>query len=935
MPASVAPDKRAVAAARPAPAGAVDIALRNGSSLRLRPVAAADEPELRRFLATLDERDRALRFFTAAADLDRAAHLCACVERGDGWGIVALAPGGGDDGAAERIVGHGCALRVAPGTDTAEVAFVVGSELRGGGVATAMLAHLAKLARDGGVRRLTAVVLAENAAMIDVFRESGFDVEVRAAAGELELSMPAEIGAGARERYDRRDAEAAVAAVGHVLRPGSVAVVGASARAGSIGGAVVRNLLDGAYAGRLHVVNRRGGTIAGLPAARSLRELDEPVELVVVAVPAAGVAEVARDAAATGAKALVVLSDGFGEAGEEGRARQRELVEISRRAGMRLVGPNCLGVIDTDPAVRLDASFAPTQPPPGHVAFLSQSGALGIAVIDTARELGIGLSSFVSVGDKADLSGNDFLSFWEQDDATDVVLLYLESFGNPRRFSRVARRVGRSKPIVAVKGGRSSAGAAAAGSHTGALLAGSDATVQALFRQAGVIATDTLGELFDVAALLSVQPAPRGPRVGIVTNGGGLGILCADACAAAGLDVVGLPASVRDRLARELRPGAAVRNPVDLLAAATPAEFERAIATVGASGAVDAVIALYVPPMVSDPPEIAAAIVAGAGAAGVPVAAVMTMADAPREPFADRLPVFRFPEDAARAVGRAARYGAWLTEPADDPVPALDADTDRAAAAIARGLAETAAAPAPAGAATDAATGSAGGWLGPELVAELLDAYGIARPPQRIVASARAAGAAARELGGAVALKAIADGLVHRTDAGAVAIGLASPTAVERAASAMRRRLTAAGATVRGFLVQAMAEPGVELLTGVVADPVFGPVVACAAGGTRAELEADSAVRLTPLGPREAAAMVRELRCFPLLDGFRGAPRCDIAAVEGLLQRLAALADVHPEIAEIECNPLVVTPSGAVAVDARVRVAPAPERLPEPALRQA
>ncbi|MDO8188526.1 GNAT family N-acetyltransferase [Conexibacter sp. JD483] len=914
MPASVAPATLAAATARPRSARTVDIALRDGSTLRLRPVVSADEPELRRFLATLDERDRALRFFTAAADLDRAAHLCACVERGDGWGIVALAPA--RSGEPERVVGHGCALRVAPGADSAEVAFVVAAELRGEGVATAMLAHLAELARGGGARRLTAVVKAENAAMIEVFRESGLEVEVRAAAGELELSMPAEVGPGARERYDRRDAEAAVAAVGHVLRPASVAVVGASAREGSIGGAVVRNLLDGGYGGRLHVVNRRGGTIAGLPAARSLTELEEPVELVVVAVPAAGVAEVARDAAATGVKALVVLSDGFGEAGEEGRERQRELLEICRRAGMRLVGPNCLGVLDTDPAVRLDASFAPTQPPAGRVAFLSQSGALGIAVIDTARELGIGLSSFVSVGDKADLSGNDFLSFWEQDAATDVVLLYLESFGNPRRFSRVARRVARSKPIVAVKGGRSSAGAAAAGSHTGALLAGSDATVQALFRQAGVIATDTLGELFDVAALLATQPAPRGPRVGIVTNGGGLGILCADACAAAGLDVVALPAPVRTRLAAALRPGAAVRNPVDLLAAASPAEFEQAISLVGASGAVDAVIALYVPPMVSDPAEIASAIVAGAGAAGVPVAAVMTMADAPRDPFADRLPVFRFPEEAARAVARAAAHGGWLAEAADDPEPALDVDGDRAAAAIAHALAGD------------------DGWLAPELVAELLDAYGIARPAQRIVASARAAGTAARELGGAVALKAIADGLVHRTDAGAVEIGLASPTAVERAASAMRKRLTAAGATVRGFLVQAMAEPGVELLTGVVADPVFGPVVACAAGGTRAELEADSAVRLTPLGPGQAAAMMRELRCFPLLDGFRGAPRCDVPAVERLLQRLAALADAHPEIAEIECNPLVVTPSGALAVDARVRVAPAPERLPEPALRQ-
>lgn len=705
--------------------------------------------------------------------------------------------------------------------------------------------------------------------------------------------------------------ETAAAAVRHVLAPRSVAVVGASERPGSVGGAVLRNLRAAGFTGALHVVNRHGGTVAGLPAARSVGALGAPVELAVVAVPAAAVAEVARDCAAHGTRALVVLSDGFGEAGEEGRARQRELAEICRQGGMRLVGPNCLGVINTDPAVALDASFAPTLPPQGRIAFLSQSGALGIAVIDTARELGIGLSSFVSVGDKADLSGNDFLSWWEHDPRTDVVLLYLESFGNPRRFSRIARRVARRKPIVAVKGGRSTAGLAAAGSHTGALLAGSDATVQALFRQAGVIATDTLGELFDVAALLATQPAPRGPRVAIVTNGGGLGILCADACAGAGLDVVALPEPVRARVRAAAGPGAAVRNPVDLLAAATPAAFEETISALGGSGAVDAVIALYVPPMVSEPAEVAEAIGRGAERAGVPVAAVLTMSDPPRAALAGRLPVYRFPEEAVRAVARAAGHGAWLQRP-EEPPPVVAADRDRAAAAIARALARGA------------------GWLEPGEVAELLDAYGIARPAQRTVPSARAAGAAAREHGGAVALKAVADGLVHRTDAGAVALGLESPTAVAREAGTMARRLAAAGMAPRGFVVQEMAGPGVELLAGVVADPLFGPVVACAAGGTTAELLADGAMRLTPLSAGQAVEMVRSLRSFPLLDGFRGAPRCDLGAVADVLVRLGALADDHPEIAELECNPLIASPTGAVAVDARARVGPAARPGPPP-----
>ena len=889
---------------------AVDIALRDGSTLRLRPVRSADEPALRALLASLDSDDRALRFFSAGANLDRAAHEAARVDDRDRWGLVAVGP---DD---RTVLGHGCALRTSAGGEEAEVAFVVARELRGEGVATAMLAHLAELVRAAGVERLTAVVLPENHAMIDVFRQSGLQPRVRSEPGELHVTMPAELGAAARERYDMRDAEAAAAAVARVLRPRSVAVLGASGRPGSVGGAVLRNLVAGSFAGRLHAVNRHGGTVGGVPAVRSIAAIGEPVDLVVVAIPAAGVIDAARECADHGVRALVVLSDGFGEAGEAGRARQRELVEVCRRAGVRIVGPNCLGVLNTDPAVRLDATFAPSRPPAGHVAFMSQSGALGIAVIDTARELGVGLSSFVSVGDKADLSGNDFLSFWERDPDTEVVLLYLESFGNPRKFSRVARRVARAKPIVAVKGGRSSAGAAAAGSHTGALLAGSDATVQALFREAGVIPADTLGELFDVAALLATQPAPRGRRVGIVTNGGGLGILCADACAAAGLDVVALPEALRRRLRGPLRDGAALRNPIDLLAAAAPADFEQTIATLGASGTVDAVIALYVPPMVSDPAEVARAIARGAGAAGVPVAAVLTMADPPEQELAGTLPLYRFPENAARAVARAAGYGAWLGAE-DDPPPALAADGDRAAAVLARALAR------------------GDGWLAPEEVAELLDAYGIVRPPQETVTSARAAGAAARALGCPVALKAVADGLVHRTDAGAVELGLRSPTAVVRAARAMRRRLAAAGLPVRGFVVQSMAEDGVELLAGVVADPVFGPVVACAAGGTNAELERDSAVRLAPLGEHAAAAMVRSLRCFPLLDGFRGAARCDVSAVERLLVRIAALADAHQEIAELECNPVIAGPDGAVVVDARVRVRRPPPRLPEPALRRA
>ena len=468
----------------------------------MRPLRPQDERALLAFLAGLSEKSQTFRFFSAGADLGAMAHRLADVDYSDRYGVVAIA------GDGRTILAHGMYAR--GGATNAEVAFAVADALRGEGIATTMLAHLAEAARAVGVERFVADVLPENHRMVDVFRASGLEVTVRAEPDALIITMPTELDAGAQRRYDERDAVAAAAAVARVLRPRAVAVVGASARTGSVGGAILRNVLAAGFTGEVHAVSIRGGELEGLVAHRSVRDVPGDLDLAVVAVPADAVLDVARDCAARDVRALVVVSAGFGEAGTRGRKRQRELLRTCRAAGMRLVGPNCLGVMNTDPAIGLNASFGTRQAPPGRLAFMSQSGALGIAGIDAAREEGLGLSSFVSVGNKADLSGNDFLAYWDRDDGTDVILLYLESFGNPRRFSRVARRVASRKPIVAVKGGRSSVGAQAAGSHTGALLAASDATVDALFAQAGVVRTDTLGELFDVAGLLASSRPPPG-----------------------------------------------------------------------------------------------------------------------------------------------------------------------------------------------------------------------------------------------------------------------------------------------------------------------------------------------------------------------------------------------------------------------------------------
>jgi acetate---CoA ligase (ADP-forming) len=759
------------------------------------------------------------------------------------------------------------------------------------------------------VQVLNAEVLPENHRMIRVFRDSGFPVKTHSLPGALLVEFPTTPSPEALERFERREQVAAAAAMRAFFAPGSVAVIGASRRRGTVAGELFHNLLVAGFNGPVYPVNPKAPVVQSVPAYKSVLEVPGPVDLAVLVVPAPCVVQAARDCAAKGVRAIVVISAGFAETGPEGAERQRELLAVCRAAGMRLIGPNCLGIVNTDPQVRLDATFGPIVPLPGRVGFLSQSGALGLAIIDYANALGLGLSSFVSVGNKADISGNDLLSYWEQDDRTDLVLLYLESFGNPRKFARIARRVARTKPVLAVKSGRSAAGARATSSHTGALLAASDVTVDALFHQAGVIRTDTLAELFDVAPLFANQPIPAGRRVGIVTNAGGPGIMCADACEAGGLQVVELSPQLQARLAEGLpAEAAAVTNPVDMLASAPPEHYRRTVELVATSGEVDAVIVIFIPPLRADPAAIDRATRDAAATAGpVPVlSVVMSASELPRdaEGGGPRLPRYRFPEDAARALATAVEYGSWRQRP-EGQVPDLStARHDEAAALLAAALAD----------------GPGPHWLGPDEVARLLGCYGVPVAEWRLARSPEEAGVAAAELGGPVALKAVAPRLVHKTEAHAVRLGLAGAEQVRTAATEMAEAVTAEGYTVAGFLVQHMVGDGVELLVGVVHDASFGPVIACGAGGTAVELLKDVAVRITPLTDLDAADMVCSLATFPLLDGYRGAPKADVAALEGLLLRVSAMVEAHPEIAELDCNPVKVLPDGAVVVDARVRV---------------
>jgi acetyl coenzyme A synthetase (ADP forming)-like protein len=709
-----------------------------------------------------------------------------------------------------------------------------------------------------------------------------------------------------------------------LLRPRSVAVIGASRTPGSIGGVLLGNLLEKGFAGPVYPVNPKATFVHSVRAYPDVESLPEAPDLAIVVVPAPQVAAAVEACGRRGVRAVVVVSAGFREVGAEGAERERALLAIVRRYGMRMVGPNCLGVLNREESVRLDATFAPAWPPSGGVAFSSQSGALGLAILEYAKEIGIGISQFVSVGNKADVSGNDLLEFWENDPGTRVILLYLESFGNPRRFLEIARRVGREKPILAVKSGRTLAGRRAASSHTGAL-AGPDTAVDALCAQSGVIRTDTIEELFDVAMVLAHQPPPRGNRVGIVTNAGGPAIMATDACETHGLEVPTLADATVAALRAFLPPEASTRNPVDMIASADGPAFERAVRLVATDPGIDAVLVIFVPPMITAPEAVAGAIVRGVLAATAELTAVgegakpivscfMGAHGVPAALREGAIPSFAFPESAAIALSRAARWGRWRSETAGT-IPALDGfDLGRARAAVARALARS--------------NGGDGAlWLDPDETRELLTAAGLAMPGSGRARTAADAVATARRIGFPVALKIVSDTISHKSDIGGVRLDLRDAPDVESAFGDLRRALEARGAqnSDDGVLVQQMIEGGVDTLVGLTRDPTYGPLVAFGLGGVDVELLGDVVFRLAPLTDRDAAEMVKGIRAARRFDAWRGAPPSDVPAIGQALLRVSRLAAEIPEIEELDLNPLRVRARGrgAIVLDARIAVRPA------------
>jgi acyl-CoA synthetase (NDP forming)/GNAT superfamily N-acetyltransferase len=869
----------------------------DGTTLTIRPSGPGDYEAVRRLHEAMSLENLYFRFFSASrVSAEREARRV-CLEGRPG--MVALVGLLGDE-----LVGVASYEPVGDGA--AEVALAVADGMHRRGVATLLVEHLVSLARAQGVTAFTAEVLGDNYAVLHVLTDSGLAMRRRSANGVVELSMPlprvAALGEASAylDAVAGRDRHANVASLEPLLNPRSVAVVGAGRRPGSIGRTILLNIRDAGFAGTLYAVSQGGGDVEGVPCIPSVAGLPEAPDLAVVTVPAARVVEVARECGKRGVKSLAVITTGLTTAQESG------LMEAARRGGMRLAGPASYGI--AVPGIGLAATPAVRHPPQGRTGLIVQSGGVGAALLEQFSRMGMGISSFAAVGDKLDVSSTDMLLWWEADDTTELALLHLESFGNPRRFARTARRVSAKFPVLTVYAGRSAPGQRAAASHTAAAAAPL-ITRQALFEQAGIIATDSFGELLDLAVLLASQPIPAGNAVAIVSNGGGAGVLAADACAEVGLVVASTGQQARSRLRDVLPAEASLAGPLDTTAAVSPEAFGEALHLAAADDGVAALIAVVVRSASADLLPVLAVT-----RLPVPVTAVVldqpeAVRLLPGEDACPAVPAYAYPEAAARALARAARYGSWRSRPAGT-VPEF---TD-VRAADARSIVDSFLVRMP-----------GGGWLSAEEADGLLRCYGLPMVPFRRAADADAAVEAAADLGGHVVIKAEVPGLLDKTAAGAVELDLRGDDEVR---AAMRRLHSSLGGRMSGVLVEPMITDGIETIVGVVQEPVFGPVVVFGLGGIATNMFADHAARLAPLTDADADDLIRSIRAARTLLEHE----VDIAALRDVLLRASRLADDLPQVADLDLNPVIVRRDGAVAVDARIRVTS--HRLADPFLRQ-
>ena len=887
-----------------------DVLLKDGSRILLRPVRRDDAEAWLAFLNGLSRHTLYLRYHHVPKKMAAEDAIRACtVDYSNTFALVAEVLE--DD--RREIVAVGNYYRL-PGKQSAEIAFTIADGYRGKGIGTRLLEGLANVARDNGIGVFEGDVLAENREMMTVLRDYGFHIASELEAGVYHVTFPIAPTRTVLRREEERERVSTLASLHSLLRPRSVAVIGASRRVGSIGHAIFSSLIRSEFSGVVYPVNPNAETVMSVRTYPSVLDTPGDVDLAIIVVPAELVSRVTDECGRKGVRAVVVISDGFRERGPEGAARERELRALTLGHGMRLVGPNCMGVINTDPAISMNATFSGVYPPRGNVAFLSQSGAMGLVILEHAQELNMGISTFVSVGNRADISANDLLQYWEQDPATDVILLYLESFGNPRKFGRIARRVSARKPIVAVKSGSTLAGSRAASSHTGAL-ATSEVASEALFRQAGITRVNSVEELFDVATLLSNQPVPAGRRLAIVTNGGGPGIIAADAAEQQGLELPQLSPQAVGKLRAVVKRDLTFNNPLDLTAGAGADEFEGVLKVLAKDEGIDAVLAIFIS-LVGVAPKAADDAIRKASTVFRRYKKPLLTCSMGRRgvqggggPGGRSVPVFRFPEAAVSALEQAVRYGERTRQPTGT-IPRF------------RGIKRSRARKVVEGATMRSSPGPI--WLSAQEISLLLECYGIHMVQTLLAETSDDAAAQSAKVGFPVVVKLNSSTITHKTEVGGVVTDLKSEEEVKRAFSDIRARLVAASREkeMEGVVVQPFVKGGVEAIAGVTQDPSFGPLMMFGLGGIHAELLKDVAVRLHPLTNLDARALIGSVKMAKLLEGYRGSPPADTGALEELLLRLSALVEDVPEIAELDFNPVMVMPRGQGyrVVDARVLV---------------
>ncbi|HET7388079.1 MAG TPA: GNAT family N-acetyltransferase [Nocardioidaceae bacterium] len=884
-----------------------DVLLRDGLVAHLRPIIADDRERLVEFYEQVSAESKYLRFFApmprlSEADVERFTH----VDHHDRVALVLTV--------ATRIIAVGRFDRLPPANPThlspanpthlpaaegnlveAEVAFLVQDAHQGRGIAQLLLEHLAQAGRERGVDRFVAEVLPQNQRMIQIFREAGYRVAGGFEDGVMRLEFPIDATDTSVSVMQSREHRAEAESIRMFFEARSVAVIGASRRHDTIGQLLVRNLVLGGYQGRVYVVNPAAESVAGMPSYAAVGDIPDEVDVAIVAVPADAVQDVVLDCAAKGVHGLVVISSGFAETGAEGRARQRRLVGLARSYGLRMIGPNALGIVNTDATHSLNASLSTVMPPRGRAGFFCQSGALGVAILEKVTRRGLGLSSFVSAGNRADVSGNDLLQYWEEDESTEVVLLYLESIGNPRKFSRIARRVSRRKPVIAVKSGRTTQGVPMG--HAVRSMLAPQAAVDAMFRQAGVIQVDALDDMFDVAQLVAHQPLPRGPRVAVVGNSDALGLLAADAAAAEGLQV---------------------KEAVALGADATAEDFEEALDAAIDDPDVDSVVAVFIPPLNTTGDEVADVLAAIGEQSDKPLVSTFLATEGVPELLrvpdlagstAGRGSVPSYPavENAVRALARVVEYAGWRAKPQGEPVPPDEVDAVTARRLVSGVL----------------AADEVGRDLTFDELRDLLGAYGIELWERTVVACEDEAVAAAEKLGygpDGVVLKATAEHLRQRPDLAHVWRNIDTEDEMRDAWRTMHTLIDVPERA--GFVVQRNAPPGIPVSLGGMEDPLFGPVVSFGVSGPATELLGDRSYRIPPMHSGDAADMVREIRAAPLLFGYRGSEVVDTAAVEHLLLRVAQLKNDLPKVRSLDLTLVLAGAHGATVLNATGRVEP-------------